>query len=106
MFAYRMRMLVLLTILTMSCAMMAWPPLWSGHLSADAAREQRYGSSGRYESLGVLRRLAGRQRAGQVEALAGRAVTLSEQAPDRAVEILGDALGGRIDDALARMDEQ
>src|SRR3954447_16488645 len=42
---------------------------------------------------------------GQVEALARRAIAIAEQAPDRPVVFLGDALGLRIDDAVARVHE-
>src|SRR3954467_8314932 len=41
----------------------------------------------------------------QVESLARRAVAIAEQAPDRAVVFLGDALGLRVDDAVARVHE-
>src|SRR5688572_9610794 len=41
----------------------------------------------------------------QVEALARRAVAIGEEPPDRVVVFLGDALGLRIDDAVARVHE-
>src|SRR3954467_15748744 len=51
----------------------------------------------------ALRRL--RKFSRQVESLARRAVAIAEQASDRVVVFLGNALGLRIDDAVARVHE-
>src|SRR5688500_16671469 len=53
-------------------------------------------------ALGMSRR----QRPRQVEALASCAIALRKQAADRPVVLFGDALGDRVDDPVARVNQQ
>src|SRR5687767_3610503 len=73
----------------------------SGHLTARGCSGPAVG-----KTLPRLWSFAGRQRPRQIEPLARGAVAVSKQPSDRAVEIFRDALGRRVDDAVARMDDQ